>query len=86
MREQENYEKSIQYSLDRLTASAQEWAVTLVDSGVIKWFVDLANAIVEVSTAITPLGTLALGGGLFAGIKNVGMTNYISCRQNCVLF
>lgn len=73
MREQENYEKSIQYSLERLTASAQEWSAALVDSGVIKWFVDLANAIVEVSTAITPLGTLALGGGLFAGIKNVGM-------------
>ena len=86
MREQENYEQHIQYSLDRLTASAQEWAATLVDSGVIKWFVDLANAIVEVSTVITPLGTLALGGGLFAGIKNVGTTNYISCRQNCVLF
>lgn len=80
MREQENYEKSIQYSLDRLTASAQEWSAALVDSGVIRWFVDLANAIVEVSTAITPLGTLALGGGLFAGIKNVGKrrSNYVS--------
>lgn len=80
MREQENYEKSIQYSLDKLTASAQEWSAVLVDSGVIRWFVDLANAIVEVSTAITPLGTLALGGGLFAGIKNVGKrrSNYVS--------
>lgn len=73
MREQENYEKSIQHSLDRLTASAQEWSATLVDSGVIKWFVDLANAIVEVSTAITPLGTLAGGIGAYLGIKNVGI-------------
>ena len=72
MREQENYEKSIQYSLDRLSASAQEWSNTLVSSDVIKWFVDLANAAVELSTALTPLGTLALGGGIFAGIKNIG--------------
>ena len=72
MREQENYEKSIQYSLDRLSASAQEWSNTLVSSDVVKWFVDLANAAVELSTALTPLGTLALGGGIFAGIKNVG--------------
>ena len=72
MREQENYEKSIQYSLDRLTASAQEWSASLIDSDVIKWFVDLANAIVELSTAITPLGTISLGAGLFAGFKNVG--------------
>ena len=72
MREQENYEKSIQYSLDRLSASAQEWSNTLVSSDVIKWFVDLANAAVELSNALTPLGTLALGGGIFAGFKNIG--------------
>ena len=72
MREQENYEKSIQYSLDRLSASAQEWSNTLVSSDVIKWFVDLANAAVELSTALTPLGTLALGGGIFAGFENAG--------------
>lgn len=69
MREQENYEKSIQYSLDRLSASVQEWSNILVSSDVIKWFVDLANAAVELSTALTPLGTLALGGGIFAAIK-----------------
>ena len=68
MREQENYEKSIQYSLDRLTASAQEWSASLVDSGIIKWFVDAANAVVEFSTAITPLGNIGIG-GIFATIK-----------------
>ena len=36
MREQENYEKSIQYSLDRLSASVQEWSTSLVSSDVIK--------------------------------------------------
>lgn len=78
MREQENYEKSIQYSLDRLSASVQEWSNTLVSSDVIKWFVDLANATVELSTALTPLGTFALGGGLFAGIKNVGINTLVA--------
>lgn len=78
MREQENYEKSIQYSLDRLSASAQEWSNTLVSSDVIKWFVDLANAAVELSTALTPLGTLALGGGIFAGFKNVGINTLVA--------
>lgn len=72
MKEQSNYEKSIQYSLDRLSASAQEWSEKLVSSDIIKWFVDLANAAVELSTAITPLGTITLGAGLFAGIKNLG--------------
>ena len=82
MREQENYEQHIQYSLDRLTASAQEWSASLVDSGVIKWFVDLANAIVEVSTAISPLGTLALGGGIFAGIKKVDYLKMPVCPHH----
>ena len=71
MREQENYEKSIQYSLDRLSASAQEWSNTLVSSDVIKWFVDLANAAVELSTALTPLGTLGLGAGITGIVKFV---------------
>lgn len=79
MREQENYEKSIQYSIDRMKASAQEWSEALVSSGTIKWFVDLANAIVEVSTAITPLGTIGLGAGLFAGFKNVGINMLVAC-------
>lgn len=84
MREQENVEKSIQYSLDRLSASAQEWSNTLVFSDVIKWFVDLANAAVELSTALTPLGTLALGGGLFAGIKNIGREKCYPSYRICL--
>ena len=70
MREQENYEKSIQYSLDRLSASAQEWSNTLVSSDIIKWFVDLTNVVVELSNTMTPLGSMAGVGGLIAFIKN----------------
>lgn len=72
MREQENWEKSIQFSMDRLSASTQEWSHSLVDSGVIKWFVDTANAAVELSTALGPLKTISLGIGAALGFKNVG--------------
>lgn len=72
MREQENYQKSIQYSIESLKASVEEWSQTLFSSGVIKWFVEAGNAAVKFSTAITPLGTIGLGVGLFAGIKNFG--------------
>ena len=81
MREQENYEKSIQYSLDRLSASTQEWSASLVSSDIIKWFVDLANAIVEVSTALTPLGNFAFGAGVFGVveiIKNLDQPKFLA--------
>lgn len=81
MREQENYEKSIQYSLDRLSASTEEWSQKLISSGVIKWFVDLTNTIVELSSTISPLASLGLGAGIIGLIvnsKKVGMVNYIS--------
>jgi len=71
-KEQENYQKSIQYSLDVMSASAQSWAANLVDSGVIKWFVDLGNAIIGVSEKIGAFNTLLIGGGMIAGIQNVG--------------
>lgn len=69
MREQMNYEKSIQYSMDRLKASSQEWVTDLLNSGLVKWFVDLANSIVHVSDVITPLGTGLAVGGIFSIIK-----------------
>jgi hypothetical protein len=72
MKEQENYEKSIQYSIDRLSASVEEWSEKLVSSSVVKWFVDVANAAVNLSTALTPLGTIAAGVGAALSIKNVG--------------
>lgn len=78
MREQENYEKSIQYSIDRLNASVEEWSNNLVSSDIVKFFIDLLNVIVEISNTLTPLGTLAIGGGIFAGVKNVGRDKMLS--------
>ena len=56
---------------------------TVVDSDLIKFFVDLGTtgvkAIDGLINALTPLGALALGGGLFAGIKNVGQAKMWAC-------
>ena len=66
----------IQYSLDRLTASAQTFANHFLDSSLVKGIVDFGNTTInvidKVTSALTPLGTLALGGGIFASFKNVG--------------
>ena len=51
---------------------------TVVESDLIKFFVDLGTtgvkAIDGIVNALTPLGTIGLGAGLFAGIKNIGKT------------
>ena len=56
---------------------------TVVESDLIKFFVDLGTtgvkAIDGLVNALTPLGTLALGAGLFAGIKNVGQAKMWAC-------
>ena len=76
LKEQQEYEKGIQYSLDRLTASAQTFANHFLDSSLVKGIVDFGNTTInvidKVTSALTPLGALALGGGIFAGIKNIG--------------
>ena len=76
LKEQQEYEKGIQYSLDRLTASAQTFANHFLDSSLVKGIVDFGNTTINVidkiTSALTPLGTLTLGGGIFAGFKNIG--------------
>ena len=77
LKEQQEYEKGIQYSLDRLTASAQTFANHFLDSSLVKGIVDFGNTTInvidKVTSALTPLGTLALGGGIFASFKNAGI-------------
>ena len=66
----------IQYSIDRLIAKFQELSNHILDSKLVKGVVDFGTTTLDVidkaTSALTPLGTFALGGGLFAGIKNVG--------------
>ncbi len=74
MKEQEKYEQSIQFSLDRLSASFQELSNTVFDSGFLKGIIDSGDTIVNVlDTVIDKIGvipTLITGGSITAFIKN----------------
>lgn len=76
LKEQGEYEKGVQYSLDRMEASFQEFANHILDSDLLKGIIDFGNGTINVLDTITSklglLGTASLGAGLFAGIKNVG--------------
>lgn len=69
LREQENYEKGIQYSLDRLSASWQEFSNHFLDSSFIKGIVDFGNTTInvidDVTSALGSLGTISVIGGAF---------------------
>ncbi|MDE7222513.1 MAG: phage tail tape measure protein, partial [Acetatifactor sp.] len=76
LKEQEAYEQGIQYSLDRLEASFQTFANHVLDSDFLKGIVDLGNGVINVldtlASKLGSLGTIGLGAGLFASVKNVG--------------
>lgn len=77
LKEQEEYEKGIEFSLKRLEASFQEFANHILDSSFIKGIVDFGNGAINVIDKVTSklgsLGTIGLGAGIFSSIKNVGM-------------
>jgi|GEM_PF-1717372 len=66
LREQQEYEKSIQYSLDRLGASLQEMSLLTINSGLIKGVVDLANGFINLVNSMGGLAPiLTIVGGYF---------------------
>lgn len=69
-KEQENYSKSIQYSIDRAKASLQELANDIVSSDLVKGVVDLFTQIIQGLDKIAehPLLALMLGGGIAGGV------------------
>ncbi|MDE5938748.1 MAG: phage tail tape measure protein [Lachnospiraceae bacterium] len=73
---QEEYEQGIQYSLDRLKASFQQFADTLAGDGLLKGVVDLGNGTVNVLDFVTDklgsIGTIGTTIGAVAGAKNLG--------------
>lgn len=83
LKEQEAYEQGIQYSLDRLEASFQAFANHILDSNFLKGIIDFGNGTINVIDTVTDklgsLGTIGLGVGLSAGVKNSGV-------RKCVLF
>ena len=84
MEEQEKYEQSIQYLIDKTIASAQKLAQTLLDSNFLKGIVEFGNGAINVLDTITDkIGVLSLAGaGIGAAFsKNAGKENYISNLQ-----
>lgn len=75
LREQEKYEKGIQYSLNRLSASFQEFSNHIFNSDTLKGIVDFGNSFVNVLDSITEKGlilpTIFGGVGITAFIKNL---------------
>ena len=77
MREQLNYEKSIQYSIEQFTASMEELKLLIVDRGLVKGIVDLGSSFVGLATDVmrvigpfTTLSTILMG---FLGAKGSGL-------------
>lgn len=85
LEEQENYEKGIQYSLDRLTASFQSFSQNFVGSDFVKGVVDFGNTLVSgldgTVQKIGSLGTILAGTGIFMGLKNFGGHKILEPRK-----
>lgn len=73
---QEIYADSLQGHLGDLEATAQSTWNNVIDSEVLKTGVDMLNGLLTLVNGLTEsiggLGTIGLGAGLFAGIKNFG--------------
>ena len=77
MQEQERWLESLEAKIQQFEAAFQSLSSTVLDSGLLKWFVDFGTDTVKVLDTVVDklgsLGTIGLGAGLFAGFKNVGM-------------
>ncbi len=89
LKEQEEYEKGIEYSLKRLEAVFQVFANHILDSSFVKGIVDFGSSTIEVIDKVTSklgsLGTIGLGAGLFAGFKNAGRVKCNPSQGICLL-
>ena len=86
MREQEEYAKSIQYSIDTLKAAYQDFADSVINSDFVKNLLGTAQSFLEVLTKIIDkfgtLPTLLTGLAAVGGIKGVGkLTEYAYLRS-----
>lgn len=76
MQEQEKWLESLEAKTQQLEAAFQSLSSTVLDSDLLKWFVDLGTngtkALESITKFLTPLGTLLTGAGIFASFKNVG--------------
>lgn len=77
-----NYQKSIQYSLDKMKATAQEFANVTLDSSWLKAGVDAGQSLLEILTKILDVGNgipaiLGTIGGI-AFFKNLDQPKYLA--------
>ena len=78
MREYSLYLESIEGKLQGLKTSFESLSNTVIDSDFIKSIIDGGTSILNLLESIVDtvgiLGTIGLGAGIFAGVKNVGRT------------
>jgi len=88
--EAEKTAQSWEGSLNRLSNTWTKTIGNLVDSNGVKAAVNALNHLLSFIDAVTgklgSLGTAGLGGGLFAGVKNIGKTYEYTDFINCYLF
>lgn len=86
-REQEEFAKSIQYSLNSLKAAYQKLAQTVVGSDFVKGVVDTAKEFLEILTKIIDkfgtLPTLLTGLAAVGSFKGIGRPNRICLTSHC---
>lgn len=88
MREQENYEKSIQYSIDSTRASLEALVNTFNNSEFFKGIIDAGGDLLDLLTLLIDkfgvLGTTAIVGGGILGANNLGKTyKCMVFKYNC---
>ncbi len=76
MEEQERWLESLEAKTQQFEAAFQSLSATVLDSDLLKWFVDLGTGVVSTLDSIISkmgsLGSIGLGVGLLTGVKNVG--------------
>ena len=76
MAEQEKYQQSIQYSIDRTKASLEELANDFISSDFLKGLIDFGDKLINILDLLIDkfgvLGTTAIGAGLLASFKGAG--------------
>lgn len=81
MQEQERWLESLEAKTQQFEAAFQSLSSTVLDSDLLKWFVDFGTSGVQaldnIIDKLGSLGTLGLSAGLFAGVQNIG-----KCRMS----
>lgn len=78
MEESNKSANNLEGTINKLSNSWTEFVNTLINSNelktVVNWFNVLVQGATDLTNAISPLGTIGLGAGLVASVKNIGIT------------